>query len=54
MDVIFRKDMESLWEEMLQQTRRIRAGVDPRLRGDDVLQAAARAGTFSNVIFDPR
>ncbi len=54
MDVVFRKDTEGLWEEMLQQTRRIRAGVDPRLRGDDVLQAAARAGTFSNVIFDPR
>jgi putative transcriptional regulator len=53
-DVVFRKDMEGLWEEMLQQTRRIRAGVDPRLRGDDVLQAAARASAFSNVIFDPR
>src|SRR5260221_7353137 len=39
-DVVFRreKDMEGLWEEMLQQTRRIRADVDPRLRGDDVLQ----------------
>ena len=27
-DIIFRKDTEGLWEEMLQQTRRIRAGVD--------------------------
>ena len=53
-DVVFRKDMEGLWEEMLQQTRRIRAEVDPRLRGDDVRQAAAFAGAFSNVIFDPR
>lgn len=26
-DIIFRKDTEGLWEEMLQQTRRIRAGV---------------------------
>jgi len=53
-DVVFRKDMEGLWEEMLQQTRRIRADVDPRLRGDDVLHAAARASAFSKVIFDPR
>jgi len=27
-DIIFRKDTEGLWEEMLQQTRRIRAGVE--------------------------
>ena len=53
LDVVFRKDMEGLWEEMLQQTRRIRADVDPRFRGDDV-QAAALTGAFSNVIFDPR
>ena len=54
-DVVFRKDMEGLWEEMLQQTRRIRADVDPRrLRGDDVRHAAARASAFSKVIFDPR
>jgi putative transcriptional regulator len=53
MDVVFRKDTDGLWEEMLQQTRRIRAGVDPRLRGDDV-QAAAFTGPFSKVIFDPR
>jgi len=25
LDVVFRKDMEGLWEELLQQTRRIRA-----------------------------
>ena len=54
LEVVFRKDMDGLWEEMLQQTRRIRAEVDPRLRGDDVRQAAAFAGAFSNVIFDPR
>lgn len=53
LDVIFRKDMEGLWEEMLQQTRRIRAEMGPRLRGDDT-QAAALAGAFSNVILDPR
>ena len=53
LDVVFRKDMEGLWEEMLQQTRRIRADVDPRFRGDDV-QAAALTGAFSNAIFDPR
>lgn len=62
LDTIFRKDVDGLWEEMLQQTRRIRANVDPRLRGDDTLsrgndvhQAAAFAGAaFSNVILEPR
>ncbi len=53
-EVVFRKDMDGLWEEMLQQTRRIRAEVDPRFRGDDVLQAAAFAGAFANVICVPR
>jgi len=63
-DVVFRKDMEGLWEELLQQTKRIRADAsmhgiraenpDPRFRGDDVLQAAAFAGAFSNVILPPR
>ena len=62
-DVIFRKDMDGLWEELLTQTRRIRADVDPRtpidslgarFRGDGVRQAAAFAGTFSNVILPPR
>ncbi len=47
MDVVFRKDMEGLWEEMLQQTRRIRAGVE-------VPYAAAFAGSFSKIILDPR
>jgi putative transcriptional regulator len=51
-DVIFRKDMEGLWEELLQQTKRIRADVNP-FRADNA-QAAAFAGAFSNVIFDPR
>jgi putative transcriptional regulator len=54
-DVVFRKDMDSLWEELLQQTRRIRAQrMDPRLRGDDAVQAAAFAGAFSNIILPPR
>jgi putative transcriptional regulator len=53
-DVVFRKDMDGLWEEMLQQTRRIRTHLDPRLRGGDVHQAAALAGALSNVIFPPR
>jgi hypothetical protein len=39
--------MEGLWEELLQQTRRIRAG-------DDQPYAAALAGAFSNVILEPR
>jgi len=61
-DVVFRKDMEGLWEEMLQQTRRIRAktGTDPifanaaKMGSVPDFQAAAFAGAFSNVIFDPR
>jgi putative transcriptional regulator len=54
MEVVFRKDTDGLWEEMLQQTRRIRAeNLGPRLRGDDAY-AAAFAGAFSKVIFDPR
>ncbi len=46
-EVIFRKDMDGLWEELLQQTRKVRAGAD---------QAAALvlAGAFSNVILLPR
>ena len=47
MDVVFRRDTEGLWEEMLQQTRRIRAGTEPPY-------AAALAGVLSNVILDPR
>jgi len=46
-DVVFRKDTDSLWEEMLQQTRRIRAGLGTHY-------AAAFAGSFANTIFDPR
>jgi putative transcriptional regulator len=47
-DVIFRKDMEGLWEELLQQTKRIRAEIPNKN------QAAAFAGDFSKVIFPPR
>jgi putative transcriptional regulator len=48
-DVIFRKDMENLWEELLQQTRRIRANAAPARPVQ-----AAFATPFSNVIFEPR
>lgn len=59
MDVVFRKDMEGLWEEMLQQTRRIRAQFDGRGCGGTEGfpcsgYAAAFAGTFSNVVLPPR
>ena len=47
LDVVFRKDTEGLWEELLQQTRRIRAG-------NGLPQAAALAGDFSNAILPPR
>jgi putative transcriptional regulator len=43
-DVVFRKDMDGLWEELLQHTRRIRAGL-PALD-----QAAAFDGDFSKLI----
>jgi len=46
-EVVFRKDTEGLWEELLQQSRRIRAGFESP-------QAAALAGDFSNAIFPPR
>lgn len=46
-DIVFRKDMEGLWEELLQQTRRIRAD-------NGGSYAAAFAGAFSNTIFEPR
>ena len=52
-DVVFRKDTENLWEEMLQQTRRIRANLNlgPSFRGDGSLyQAAAFDGDFSKFI----
>ena len=62
MDVVFRKDVDGLWEEMLQQTRRIRAksGTDHVFRtywktwSVPDFQAAALTGTFSNSIFVPR
>jgi hypothetical protein len=44
--VVFRKDTEGLWEEMLQQTRRIRAGREG--------YAISLTGDFSNAIRDPR
>jgi len=54
-DVVFRKDMDNLWEELLMQTRRIRAeDPGPRLRGDAGPYAATRAGALSNVILPPR
>ena len=46
-DVVFRKDMDGLWEEMLQQTRRIRAALP-------VHQAAAFDGDFSKFILPAR
>jgi putative transcriptional regulator len=53
-DVIFRKDMDGLWEELLQQTKRIRAeNLGPRFRGDGSY-AAAFTFDFSKVIFEPR
>jgi len=30
LDMVFRKDTESLWEELLQSSRRIRAGNSPQ------------------------
>ena len=54
-EVVFRKDVEGLWEELLQQTRRIRAeNLGPRFRGDDGNYAAALTFDFSNAIFAPR
>ncbi|HUK03490.1 MAG TPA: YqgE/AlgH family protein [Burkholderiales bacterium] len=56
LDVVFRKDMDGLWDELLQQTRRIRADAGaaaPRGLLADA-QAAALAGAFSNVILPPR
>ena len=46
LDVVFRKDMEGLWEEMLQQTRRIRAGRES--------YGISLTGDFSNVIRELR
>jgi putative transcriptional regulator len=53
-DVVFRKDVEGLWEELLQQTKRIRAeNLGPRFRGDGSY-AAALTFDFSKAIFPPR
>ena len=46
-DTVFRKDMGGLWEEMLQQSRRIRAGTPPPY-------AAAFAGDWSSTSLPPR
>jgi putative transcriptional regulator len=50
-DVVFRKDMDNLWEELLLQTRRIRADGGA---GSEPPYAAAFAGALSNTIFVPR
>ena len=50
LDTVFRKDMDGLWEEMLQQSRRIRAEGGAGGEG----YAAAFAGDFSKLIFPPR
>jgi putative transcriptional regulator len=47
-DVVFRKDMDNLWEELLQQTKRIRADASRPI------QAATFTFDFSKVILDPR
>jgi putative transcriptional regulator len=49
-DIVFRKDVDGLWEELHQYTKRIRANLDPRCCGGDVRQAANFAATLSNVI----
>jgi putative transcriptional regulator len=58
-EVVFRKDTEGLWEELLQQSRRIRAhyrgkgcGETGRFPCSDY--AAAFAGDFSNTVLPPR
>jgi len=48
LDTVFRKDTEGLWEELLQQSRRIRA------RDADAIYAAARLGALSKDILPPR
>ena len=56
-DVVFRKDMEGLWEEMLQHTRRIRAELlpaDPAAALPWAVQAAAFDRDFSKVILPAR
>jgi len=46
-ETVFRKDTDGLWEELLQQSRRIRAGDSPAY-------AAALAGDFSSSNLPPR
>lgn len=56
-DVVFRKDMEGLWEEMLQHTRRIRAELLPADLAAALpwaVQAAAFDRDFSKVILPAR
>ena len=58
-EVVFRKDVDGLWEELLQQTRRIRAQNERRGCGGAVSlpcsdYAAAFTFDFSNAIFAPR
>jgi putative transcriptional regulator len=53
-DVVFRKDVDGLWEELYQHTKRIRANLGPRCCGGDDRQAAAFAGAFSNTILPAR
>ena len=50
-EIVFRKDMDGLWEELLVQTRRIRAEAAPGRAFD---QAAAFTFDFSNAIRPPR
>jgi putative transcriptional regulator len=55
LEVVFRKDTEGLWEEMLQQTRRIRADYrECGEAGGPDCYAAALAFDFSNTIRPPR
>jgi putative transcriptional regulator len=56
LDVVFRKDTEGLWEEMLQQTRRLRADLREcgEAGGPRCYAAAALAFDFSNIILPPR
>jgi putative transcriptional regulator len=53
-DTVFRKDMEGLWEELHQQTKRIRADAGRRLPPGVHAAAFAPAPAFSKVIFEPR
>jgi putative transcriptional regulator len=53
-EVAFRKDMDGLWEEMIQQTKRIRAEIKvPYVTAGPYAAALANPG-FSNTILPPR